>query len=67
MKQIWQQPIPIPTTVEQVRRETSRQDQQAAEAATIPDTCPKCGCQMFDPYTGKRQIHFIEECQNDND
>lgn len=28
-----------------------------------PDTCPNCGCQIFDPFTGKRQIHFIDECQ----
>lgn len=61
--QIWQQRIPIPTTVPQVIREVERQRIQEQESHTIPDTCPKCGCQVLDPFTGKQQIHFIEECE----
>jgi hypothetical protein len=60
--QIWQDPTPIPTTVPQVIRETERQRIESEEAAVTPSECPKCGCQMFDPFTGKRQIHFTNEC-----
>lgn len=25
-------------------------------------TCPKCGCQCLDPFSGTRVIHDIEKC-----
>lgn len=27
-----------------------------------PDKCPKCGCQVFDPFQGTTMIHNIEKC-----
>lgn len=28
----------------------------------MPSTCPKCGCQVYDPFEGTTIIHDIEKC-----
>ena len=38
-------------------------DWLADDEPEAPDqTCPKCGCQVFDPFTGKQQIHSVAQC-----
>ena len=27
------------------------------------EKCPKCGCQVYDPFIGKTKIHDIENCK----
>ena len=26
-------------------------------------TCPKCGCQVMDPFTGQEVIHDVDKCR----
>jgi hypothetical protein len=28
--------------------------------------CPKCGCQIYDPFAGKTKIHDVEKCLEDS-
>lgn len=42
------------------RREAMR---DAEKRALSPAQCPKCGCQVMDPFDGRRVVHDVEKCR----
>lgn len=48
---------------ESLRRNSEELAARAAFVRTQPKQCPKCGCQVFDPFVGRQVIHDVANCE----